>query len=84
MQIDFNILRTLAKPANTKIVLLVIDGLGGLSGSIDDPTELEAAKTLHMDALIQRCICGLHTPFADGVTLGSGPAKSAILIARFH
>lgn len=78
MQIDFNILRTLAKPADTKIVLLVIDGLGGLSGGNAVGTELEAAKTPNMDALVQRCICGLHTPYADGVTLGSGPAHLAL------
>ncbi len=78
MQIDFNILRTLAKPADTKIVLLVIDGLGGLSGGNTDATELEAAKTPNMDALARRCICGLHSPFADGVTLGSGPAHLAL------
>jgi len=40
---DFDLLRTLAQPAQTKIVLLVMDGLGGLPRAEDDRTELEAA-----------------------------------------
>lgn len=78
MQIDFNVLKKLARPAETKIVLLVIDGLGGLPAGNNSVTELEAAKTPNMDALARRCICGLHSPFADGVTLGSGPAHLAL------
>lgn len=78
MTMDFSTLQTLARPADTKIVLLVIDGLGGLSGGNGQGTELEAANTPNMDALAQRCICGLHTPLADGLTLGSGPAHLAL------
>lgn len=81
MHMDFNLLRTLARSAETKIVLLVIDGLGGLGGLTGGNgrgTELEAANTPNLDALSRRCVCGLHTPCADGVTLGSGPAHLAL------
>ena len=37
--------------ADTKILLLVLDGLGGLPQSPDGPTELEAAHTPHLDEL---------------------------------
>ncbi|GAB6058577.1 2,3-bisphosphoglycerate-independent phosphoglycerate mutase [Desulfonatronum parangueonense] len=78
MRTDFDILRSLAKAAETKIILLVLDGLGGLSSSVDDPTELEAAHTPHMDELLRSGVCGLHIPIADGLTPGSGPAHLAL------
>ena len=73
---NFDILKTLVKRDETsKIVLLVMDGLGGLpeeaSGS---QTSLEAARTPHLDALAAQGICGLHEPVAPGITPGSGPA----------
>jgi len=70
---DFDLLRTLAQPAQTKIVLLVMDGLGGLPRAEDDRTELEAAHTPHMDRLAREGCLGQHYPVGIGITSGSGP-----------
>lgn len=66
-------LRTLAIAAQTKIVLLVLDGVGGLPRAGDGRTELEAARTPNLDALAAQGILGLADPVAPGITPGSGP-----------
>jgi 2,3-bisphosphoglycerate-independent phosphoglycerate mutase len=57
----------------TKIVLLVGDGLGGLPREPGGKTELETARTPNLDALVQRGICGSSIPVAPGIAPGSGP-----------
>ena len=52
MNLDF--IKTLVKPSETKIVLLVIDGLGGLPRKSDNLTELEAANTPNLDLLAKK------------------------------
>jgi len=68
-----DLLHELALRNQTKIVLLVADGLGGLPREAGGPTELEAAATPHLDALVARNVCGLSIPVAPGITPGSGP-----------
>lgn len=75
---DFDVLRTLARPNDTKMVLLVMDGVGGLPQRLDGPTELEAATTPNMDRLAREGSTGLHVPIALGVSPGSGPAHLAL------
>jgi len=75
---DLDVVRKLIKPAETKIVLLVMDGLGGLPRESDNLTELEAAKTPHLDSLASRGICGLQHPVGPGITPGSGPGHLAL------
>jgi 2,3-bisphosphoglycerate-independent phosphoglycerate mutase len=60
----------------TKIVFVVLDGLGGLP--VNGKTELESANTPHMDALAQTGACGLHLPVAYGITPGSGPGHLSL------
>jgi len=76
MELDF--VRRLVKPAESKIVLLVMDGLGGLPREAGGLTELEAANTPNLDALAVQSICGLHQPVGFGVTPGSGPSHLAL------
>jgi len=54
---DLELLATLARPAATRIVLLVMDGLGGLPDRPGGPTELEAASTPNLDELARQGIC---------------------------
>jgi 2,3-bisphosphoglycerate-independent phosphoglycerate mutase len=63
---------------STKIIFLIMDGLGGLPMWHGDQTELEAAKTPNMDALAEKSVCGLLDPIGYGITPGSGPAHFAL------
>src|ERR1700752_4850349 len=65
--------RALREPANTRIVLLVADGLGGLPVESGGKTELESARTPNLDACAREGICGLSIPVLPGITPGSGP-----------
>ena len=75
---DFELTRELKMSADTKIVHLVMDGLGGLPRELDGKTELEAAKTPNLDALAARAQLGLAVPVRPGVTPGSGPAHLSL------
>ena len=63
---------------DTKIVFLIMDGLGGLPMGEGGQTELETARTPNLDALANKSVCGLLDPIGYGVTPGSGPAHFAL------
>ncbi|MBN01031.1 MAG: phosphoglycerate mutase [Planctomycetaceae bacterium] len=65
--------RSLHVKNESKIVMLVADGLGGLPQSADGQTELEAAKTPNLDALATQGIQGASIPVKLGISPGSGP-----------
>jgi 2,3-bisphosphoglycerate-independent phosphoglycerate mutase len=68
--------RELSQTTESKIVLLVMDGVGGLP--VDGKTELEAARKPNLDELARRAVCGLSDPVLMGITPGSGPSHLAI------
>jgi 2,3-bisphosphoglycerate-independent phosphoglycerate mutase len=63
---------------DAKIILMVMDGLGGCETAPGGKTELEAARTPNLDALAAEGVCGLCDPIAPGFTPGSGPAHLSL------
>ena len=63
--------------ASTKILLVVMDGLGGYADA-EHGTELEEANTPNLDALAAEGITGLVEPVGPGITPGSGPGHLAL------
>ena len=73
-----NYIPSLLKSADSKIVLLLLDGLGGLPIETGGPTELEAAETPNMDRLAAEGALGQSIPIRPGITPGSGPGHLAL------
>ena len=76
--IDFPYITELCNPTPSKIVMLVVDGLGGLPHPDTGKSELETAATPNLDRLASDSACGLTTPVAPGITPGSGPGHLAL------
>ena len=76
--IDFPYITELCNPTPSKIVMLVVDGLGGLPHPDTGKSELETAVTPNLDLLASDSACGLTTPVAPGITPGSGPGHLAL------
>ena len=75
---NLELIKEIAIPTPSKIVLLVIDGLGGLPEPETGKTELETASTPNLDQLVAKGICGLTDPVAPGITPGSAPGHLAL------
>jgi 2,3-bisphosphoglycerate-independent phosphoglycerate mutase len=75
--IPHELMSDLSLKTPSKIVLFVMDGLGGLPMATG-LTELATASTPNLDALARDSICGLSIPVAPGITPGSGPAHLAL------
>ena len=68
--INFTVLPRLARKTPTRILFLVMDGLGGCLGK--EPTALQASKHPNLDALAARSALGRTIQVLDGITPGSG------------
>jgi 2,3-bisphosphoglycerate-independent phosphoglycerate mutase len=75
---DFKFLHELIAPAHTKIIMLVMDGLGGLALEPGGKTELETAHTPNLDLLAEKSTLGLSVPLGPGITVESGPGHLAL------
>lgn len=62
----------LVQKTESKILLLVLDGLGGLA--MNGKSELEAAVTPNLDALARTSVVGLADPVSPGITPEAVPA----------
>lgn len=70
------LIKGLIQRNESKIIMIVLDGLGGLP--INGKTELETANTPNLDSLARESACGLHIPVSYGITPGSGPGHLGI------
>ena len=68
----------ITQPRDRKIVLLVLDGLGGLPDPASGLTELQTARLPNLDRIAARSSLGRMEVVAPGVTPGSGPAHLAL------
>ena len=71
-------LQALARPAASKLLLFVIDGLGGAPIAPGGPTELEAARTPWLDRFAAEGVTALSEPVGPGISPGSGPGHLAL------
>ena len=76
--IDIDQLQDSIQTTDSKIVMLVVDGLGGLARPSDKRSELEVAYMPNLDNLARRSACGLTIPVLQGVTPGSGPGHLSL------
>ena len=76
--IDLEVILDCCVSTPSKIVMLVVDGLGGLPHPDTGTSELEQAHIPNLDAMARESACGLTTPVLPGVTPGSGPGHLAL------
>jgi 2,3-bisphosphoglycerate-independent phosphoglycerate mutase len=74
---ELDLIRQLSIPADSKVVLCVMDGLGGMPGP-RGRTELQEASTRHLDRLAGEGSLGRTIPVGYGITPGSGPGHLAL------
>ena len=75
---DPSLLTGLLTPASSKIVFLILDGVGGIQVEEKGGTELQVARTPNLDHLAEVSSCGLMEPVSPGITPGSGPSHFAL------
>ena len=76
--IDFPHIAEVCQSTPSKVVMLVVDGLGGAPHPETGRSELEEARTPNLDSLASRSACGLTLPVLPGITPGSGPGHLSL------
>ena len=75
---DQSFISRLAQESDSRIVLLVLDGVGDIRSTEQPGTALDEADLPNLDALASRSALGRLVPVATGVTPGSGPGHLAL------
>lgn len=73
-----DVVRGLSKKTESKIVLVVLDGVGGLPLELNGETELASARTPNLDQLAAESQLGLVELVGAGITPGSGPGHLSL------
>jgi 2,3-bisphosphoglycerate-independent phosphoglycerate mutase len=76
--IGFEHMKKISRISPSKIVLLIIDGVGGLPHPETSKTELESARKPNLNRIARDSLCGLIDPVSPGITPGSAPGHLAI------
>ncbi|GAI39004.1 unnamed protein product, partial [marine sediment metagenome] len=77
IMVNEEIMKSLSIKTESKIVLLVADGIGDIP-SKNNKTVLETALIPNLDRLASKAVCGLTDPISCGITPGSGPAHLSL------
>ncbi len=72
------ILPGIIKKTDSKILLIVLDGVGGLPHPETGKTELETANIPFLDEMAANSSCGTAVPVLNGITPGSGPGHTSL------
>ncbi len=75
---DLDLIRSITITSPARMVMLVMDGLGGLPNPSTGKTELESARKPNLDRLAAEGTCGLTIPVDHGITAGSGAGHLAL------
>ncbi len=75
---DLDLAAKLQQPAESKVVLCVLDGLGGMARPETERSELEQSDTPNLDRLTETSDVGLTIPVGIGITPGSGPGHLSL------
>ena len=73
-----DVIKSILNPNGSKILMLVMDGVGGMRTAEFPTTELEAAKTPNLDKWALRGSLGRTLPAARGMAVGSGPGHLSL------
>ncbi len=76
LRYPMDLISQLAVEADTRVLFVVLDGLGDVP--VNGQTPLSAANTPNLDALAKEASLGLSTPIAPGISPGSGPGHLAL------
>ena len=75
--VNQRVLPALARRTDSRIVFVVLDGLGGVL-TADGATALQEARHPNLDHLAARSALGRTVPVLEGITPGSGPGHFAL------